>query len=37
VKSGVWGRTVRRANAPQTFWLTIVLYAGLAVALATVF
>ena len=36
-KAGVWGRTISRRDAPVDFWMTIVIYAGLAVALATVF
>lgn len=36
-KSGVWGRTVSRAESPEYFWVVIAIYAALAVALATVF
>ena len=33
-KSGAWGKTILRSEAPVEFWMTIVIYAGLAVALA---
>jgi hypothetical protein len=36
-KSGPWGRTVSRVDSPQYFWVVIVIYAGLSVALLTVF
>lgn len=36
-KSGVWGRTVSRAESPQYFWVVIVIYAALSIALLTVF
>jgi hypothetical protein len=36
-KSGAWGRTVSRAESPEYFWVVIAIYAGLALALATVF
>ena len=36
-KSGVWGRTVSRTADPVNFWMTVAIYAGLAVALAVVF
>jgi hypothetical protein len=36
-KAGGWGRTISRQDSPIDFWMTIVIYAGLAVALATVF
>ena len=36
-KSGPWGRTVSRVDSPQYFWTVIVIYAGLSVALLTVF
>lgn len=36
-KSGPWGRTIRQANSPRYFWVVIVIYAGLSIALVTVF
>jgi hypothetical protein len=36
-KSGAWGRTVTRAASPRYFWTVIAIYAGLSVALMTVF
>jgi hypothetical protein len=36
-KSGVWGRTVSRVESPDYFWVVITIYAGLSVALITVF
>ncbi len=36
-KSGMWGRTVQRAESPAYFWVIIVIYAGLSIALMTVF
>jgi len=36
-KDGVRGRTVSRAESPQYFWVVVAIYAGLALALATVF
>ncbi|MCC6610662.1 MAG: hypothetical protein IT515_13440 [Burkholderiales bacterium] len=36
-KSGAWGRTVSRAESPEYFWVVIAIYAGLALALITVF
>ena len=36
-KSGAWGRTISRAESPAYFWVVIAIYAGLAVALVTVF
>jgi hypothetical protein len=36
-KSGVWGRTVTRADSPRDFWTIIAIYAALSVALFTVF
>lgn len=36
-KSGVRGRVVSRADSPEYFWVVIVIYAGLSVALITVF
>jgi hypothetical protein len=36
-KSGVGGRLVARRDSPHYFWTVIVIYAGLSVALMTVF
>jgi len=36
-KSGPWGRTVSRLDSPAYFWVVIVIYAGLSIALITVF
>jgi hypothetical protein len=36
-KSGAWGRTVSRVDSPEYFWVVIAIYAGLSVALLTVF
>lgn len=36
-KSGGWGKTVSRAEAPEYFWVVIAIYAALALALATIF
>lgn len=36
-KSGAWGRTVSRARSPEYFWVVIVIYACLSVALMVVF
>ncbi len=36
-RSGVWGRTISRDDAPGYFWTVIVIYGGLAVALVAVF
>jgi hypothetical protein len=36
-KSGAWGRTVTRADSPRYFWTVIAIYAGLSIALLTVF
>lgn len=36
-KSGAWGRTVSRAHSPEYFWIVIAIYAGLSVALLTIF
>ena len=36
-KSGVRGRTVSRDDSPGYFWVVIMIYAGLSVALVTVF
>jgi len=36
-KSGVWGRTVMRAESPHYFWTVIVIYSGLSLALVFLF
>jgi hypothetical protein len=36
-KSGPGGRLVSREESPEYFWLVIAIYAGLSVALLTVF
>ena len=36
-KSGPWGRTVSRERSPEYFWTVIAVYAGLGLALTTVF
>ncbi len=36
-KSGLRGRTVSREESPRYFWMMIVIYTGLGVALLTVF
>jgi len=36
-KSGPWGRRVARAAAPRYFWTVIAIYAGVSIALLTVF
>jgi len=36
-KSGAWGRSVTRANAPRYFWAVIACYALLALALLMIF
>jgi len=36
-KSGAWGRTLSRDGSPEYFWLVIAIYAGLSVALLTLF
>lgn len=36
-KQGPWGRTIERAESPGYFWAVIAVYAGLSVALFTVF
>jgi hypothetical protein len=36
-KSGAWGRRVSRVESPEYFWVVITIYAGLSVALITVF
>lgn len=36
-RSGVWGKRVLRAQSPEYFWVMIVIYGILAIALVTVF
>jgi hypothetical protein len=36
-KSGPWARVVVRQDSPEYFWVVIAIYAGLSVALLTVF
>lgn len=36
-KSGPWARMVSRQDSPEYFWIVITLYAGLSIALITVF
>ncbi len=36
-KSGPWGRTVSREDSPEYFWVVVAIYAGLGVALLTIF
>jgi threonine/homoserine/homoserine lactone efflux protein len=36
-KAGASGRTVSRAESPQYFWVVVAIYAGLGIALLTVF
>jgi hypothetical protein len=36
-RSGAWGRTVSRVDSPEYFWVVIAIYAGLSIALITVF
>ena len=36
-KAGPWGRTISRSESPVDFWMTVVIYAALAIALAAVF
>lgn len=37
VKSGPWGRVVHREGSPEYFWISVVVYAGLAMALVAFF
>jgi len=37
VESGPWGRVVYREESPEYFWISVVVYAGLAVALVAFF
>jgi hypothetical protein len=34
-KSGAWGRTVTRDGSPEYFWLVIIIYFSMSVALIT--
>jgi hypothetical protein len=36
-KRGPWGERIERAVEPHRYWVVITIYAGLAVALVTVF
>lgn len=36
-RAGLWGRSVMRTEEPQQFWMIIVVYAGLSLALIFVF
>lgn len=36
-KSGVWGRTIVKDEAPAYFWMVIGIYAALSIALFVVF
>jgi hypothetical protein len=36
-KSGIWGRTIARAESPRYFWSVIGIYAALSLALLTIF
>lgn len=36
-KSGASGRRVSRAETPASFWIIVVIYCGLSLALVTVF
>ena len=36
-KSGAWGKSVSRDENPQEFWLTVVIYSALAIALIAFF
>lgn len=36
-KAGASGRTVSRAESPEYFWVVIAIYAGLGIAMITVF
>jgi hypothetical protein len=37
IKSGPWGRFVQREESPEYFWISVIVYAGLATALVTFF
>jgi hypothetical protein len=36
-KRGPWGERIERAAEPHRYWVVIAIYAGLAIALVTVF
>jgi hypothetical protein len=36
-KNGTSGRVVSRAESPEYFWVVIAIYAGLGIALVTIF
>jgi hypothetical protein len=36
-KSGVGGRVISRRDSPRYFWVVVAIYAGLSVALLTIF
>lgn len=36
-RSGLWGKTILRAQSPHYFWAVIVIYGVLGLALLTVF
>ncbi|MCC6713871.1 MAG: hypothetical protein IT496_01440 [Gammaproteobacteria bacterium] len=35
--SGAWGRSITRAASPRRFWTVIAIYAGVSIALLTIF
>jgi hypothetical protein len=37
IKSGPGGRWVQRSESPEYFWVSVVIYLGLAIALVAVF
>ena len=37
IKSGPGGRWVQRSESPEYFWVSVVIYLGLAIALIAVF
>lgn len=36
-KSGVWGKSVSRADSPGEYWVVVTIYAVLSVALMVIF
>lgn len=36
-KSGVWGKTIVRAESPHYFWTVIIIYSGLSLTLLILF
>jgi hypothetical protein len=36
-KTGAWGRTISKDQSPEYFWIVIAIYAGLSLALVTIF